>query len=94
MIFKNLSVLGLNGRRIFDTWYRTRWLLESGAVDLRPLVTHEFPLEKIADAVALLLEGQACKVVLRPPGKAVRAEAAHAVAEPEKSAIRAEPLHR
>lgn len=94
MIFKNLSVLGLNGRRIFDTWYRTRWLLESGAVDLRPLVTHEFPLERIADAVGLLLEGQACKVVLRPPGKAVRAESAHAVAEPEKSAIRAEPLHR
>jgi threonine 3-dehydrogenase len=35
MIFKNLTVRALNGRRIFDTWYKTRWLLEHGVVDLR-----------------------------------------------------------
>ena len=39
MIFKNLSVLALNGRRIFDTWYKTSWMLESGVVDLSPLIT-------------------------------------------------------
>ena len=47
MIFKNLTVLALSGRRIFETWYKTRGLLESGAVDLRPLITHEMGLEEI-----------------------------------------------
>src|SRR5207244_1660111 len=30
MIFKNLSVLALNGRKIFEPWYKTRWMLGSG----------------------------------------------------------------
>ena len=66
MIFKNLTVLALNGRRIFDTWYRTRWLLESGVVDPRPLVTHEMGLENIDEAMGLLSAGEACKIILRP----------------------------
>ena len=36
LIFKNLDVLAVSGRRIFATWYKTRWLVESGVVDLRP----------------------------------------------------------
>ena len=37
MIFKNLNVSAVNGRQIWATWYKTRWLLEHGVVDLRPL---------------------------------------------------------
>jgi len=66
MIFKNLTVLALNGRRIFDTWYRTRWLLENKVVDLRPLITREMRLEDIDEALNTLAAGQACKIVLRP----------------------------
>ncbi|MBM3933204.1 MAG: L-threonine 3-dehydrogenase [SAR202 cluster bacterium] len=66
MIFKNLTVLALNGRRIFDTWYRTRWLLESGVVDLRPLITHQMGLEDVNKAAGLLDGGEACKIILRP----------------------------
>ena len=66
MIFKNLTVLALNGRRIFDTWYRTRWLLENEVVDLRPLITKEMGLEEIDEALNTLAAGQACKIVLRP----------------------------
>ena len=66
MIFKNLTVLALNGRRIFDTWYRTRWMLESGVVDLRPLITHEMGFERIEEAMGLLAGGDACKIILRP----------------------------
>ncbi len=66
MIFKNLTVLALNGRRIFDTWYKTRWLLERGVVDLRPLITHQMKLEEIDGAMQLLAAGQACKIILRP----------------------------
>ena len=68
MIFKNLTVRALNGRRIFDTWYKTRWLLEGGVVDLRPLVTKTIDFEEINDAMELLSSGDACKIVLLPNG--------------------------
>jgi threonine 3-dehydrogenase len=70
LIFKNLNVLALNGRKIFETWYRTRWLLESGVVDVRPLITKELPLEEFETAFALLAAGEACKIVLYPGGRA------------------------
>lgn len=66
LIFKNLNVLALNGRRIFETWYKTRWMLESGVVDLRPLITHIFTLDKMGRALELLQAGEACKIVLCP----------------------------
>jgi threonine 3-dehydrogenase len=66
LIFKNVEVLALSGRRIFGTWYKTRWLLESGVVDLTPLVTHELPLEQFAHAFDELETGEACKIVLYP----------------------------
>ena len=47
MIFKNLTVFALNGRRIWDTWYKTRWLLESGMVDIRPLITGQMRFQKV-----------------------------------------------
>jgi threonine 3-dehydrogenase len=78
LIFKNLNVLALNGRRIFETWYRTRWLLESGVVDVRPLITRELPLEEYETAFALLAAGEACKIVLYPGGRAPAADAEHA----------------
>ncbi len=68
MIFKNLTVRALNGRRIFDTWYKTRWLLEGGVVDLRPLVSKTIGFEEINDAMELLSSGEACKIVLLPNG--------------------------
>src|SRR5712692_7661119 len=66
MIFKNLNVLALNGRRIFETWDKTRWMLESGVVDLRPLITHRYDLEQMDVALQQLHAGEACKIVLYP----------------------------
>lgn len=68
MIFKNLTVLALNGRRIFDTWYKTRWLLEGGVIDLRPLITKTIEFSEINDAMGMLSRGDACKIVLLPNG--------------------------
>ena len=67
-IFKNLTVQAVSGRRIFATWYRTRRLLESGAVDLRPLITHEYSLEDWEQVFAKLEAGEACKIVVYPGG--------------------------
>jgi threonine 3-dehydrogenase len=68
-IFKNLTVQAVSGRRIFATWYRTRWLLESGAVDLRPLITHEYSLEEWEQVFTKLEAGEACKIVVYPAGR-------------------------
>ena len=75
MIFKNLSVTAVNGRRIFETWYKTRWLLEHGVVDLRPLITHRCTLAEFDRALAELDAGLACKVVFFP-GEVVEAAVA------------------
>jgi threonine 3-dehydrogenase len=66
LIFKNLEVSAVSGRKVWDTWYRTRWFLEHGVVDLRPLITAELGLEQFQRAFDLLESGQACKVVLYP----------------------------
>jgi threonine 3-dehydrogenase len=66
MIFKNLTVSAVNGREIWGTWYRTRWLLEHGVVDLRPLITHELALAEFEHALALLEAGEACKIIVYP----------------------------
>ena len=68
LIFKNLTVSAVNGREIWETWYTTRWLLEHGVVDLRPLITAQLPLESFEEGFALLESGEACKIVLRPNG--------------------------
>jgi threonine 3-dehydrogenase len=84
MIFKNLSVLALNGRRIFDTWYKTSWMLKSGVVDLSPLITER--LDGMAEHEAAfdrLAAGEACKIVVHPNGLA----AAEAAAEPSRDAL-------
>jgi threonine 3-dehydrogenase len=70
LIFKNLTVTAVNGRAIWETWYTTRWLLEHGVIDLRPLISAELPLERFDEAFDLLESGQACKIVLRPNGAA------------------------
>jgi hypothetical protein len=76
-------VLAVNGRRIFATWYKTRWLLESGVVDLRPLITDEIPLEHFEEAFEKLEAGEACKIVVYPGGRPSAAQPAESpVREP------------
>ncbi len=65
IIFKGLTVLGINGRRMFETWYQTQALVTSGRVDLTPIITHELAFEQFDDAFALMRSGEAAKIVLR-----------------------------
>jgi threonine 3-dehydrogenase len=68
IIFKGATVLGINGRRIWQTWYEGQALLRSGKVDLSPLITHSLPLAEIETGIELLRRGEAAKVILHPPG--------------------------
>jgi threonine 3-dehydrogenase len=64
IIFKGLTVLGINGRKMFETWYQTEALVKSGRVDLRPIITHVLPLEAFDEAFGLMESGAAAKIVL------------------------------
>src|SRR5579863_7631493 len=64
IIFKGATVLGISGRRIFDTWYRTRRILESGQLDLKQVITHTLPFERIHDAMEIMKTGDCGKIVL------------------------------
>ena len=64
IIFKGATVHGIVGRELWGTWFRMRGLLNSGAVDLSPLVTHRFTLEQWEDAVQIMNSGASGKVVM------------------------------
>ncbi|HEX3469175.1 MAG TPA: L-threonine 3-dehydrogenase [Candidatus Elarobacter sp.] len=64
IIFKGLTVLGINGRKMFETWYQTQALVTSGRVDLTPIITHEMGFEDFEAAFALMKSGEAAKIVL------------------------------
>ena len=65
IIFKGLTVLGINGRRMFETWYQTQALVTSGRIDLSPIITHEMKFEQYDEAFALMKSGAAAKIVLK-----------------------------
>jgi len=69
VIFKGITLHGIIGRRMFETWYQMDNLLGSGRLDLRPAITHVMKMEQFNDAVGLLRSGQAGKVVLVPWGE-------------------------
>jgi len=56
----------VNGRKIWDTWYRSRSLLESGKVDLGKIVTHELRLSDFAEGIELMKKGECGKIVMTP----------------------------
>ncbi|HEU5479492.1 MAG TPA: L-threonine 3-dehydrogenase [Candidatus Tumulicola sp.] len=64
IIFKGLTVLGINGRRMFETWYQTQALVKSGRIDLRPIITHVLPYAQFDRAFELMRSGEAAKIVL------------------------------
>jgi threonine 3-dehydrogenase len=69
LIFKGLTLHAIVGRRVFDTWIKMLDLLAAG-LDVSDLVTDEFEgLEKFHDAMALLDDRRAMKVVFYPNGK-------------------------
>jgi threonine 3-dehydrogenase len=64
IIFKGLTVLGVNGRRMFETWYQTEALVKSGRVDPRSIITHVLPYTEFDRAFELMEKGEAVKIVL------------------------------
>ena len=68
IIFKGARVLGINGREMYQTWYKMAGLVRSGQLDPRPVITHKFPLAEFDKAMETVRskEGKVGKVMLIP----------------------------
>jgi threonine 3-dehydrogenase len=64
VIFKGLTLYGVTGRKMYQTWHELRRFLRAGQLDPRPVITHRFPLEQIAQAIQVIKDGEAGKVIL------------------------------
>jgi threonine 3-dehydrogenase len=63
IIFKGLTVYGVVGRRMYDTWLLMTRFLRSGQFDPTPVITHRFPLDAVDEAIRAIKSGQAGKVI-------------------------------
>jgi threonine 3-dehydrogenase len=63
VIFKGITIYGVVGRRMYDTWHQMTRFLRSGHFDPTPVVTHRFPLEAADEAIRAIKSGEAGKVV-------------------------------
>lgn len=64
-VFKNLTLKGITGRKMFETWFTLSSLLKYGRVSLDKIVTHVLPFESWQQGFDLMEEGKCGKVVLQ-----------------------------
>ena len=63
VIFNMLTVKGIYGREMYETWYKMSVMLESG-MDISPVITHRFAAEDFEKGFEAMVSGQTGKVVL------------------------------
>jgi threonine 3-dehydrogenase len=66
IIFKGITIQGINGRRMYQTWYQMTALLKTGRLDLRPVITDHLPMKDFSKAMDRLKTGQASKILIYP----------------------------
>ena len=68
IVFKGCQIHGINGRKIFDTWYRNRNLLANGRLDPTPVITDILPLSKFDAGFGKMIERprNSAKIILFP----------------------------
>ena len=63
VIFDMLTIKGVYGREMYETWYQMTVMLQSG-LDIRPVITHRFPYRDFEEAFAVARSGKSGKVIL------------------------------
>jgi threonine 3-dehydrogenase len=63
VIFKGLTIKGIYGRQMFETWYKMASLLQSG-LNVRPVITHHLSYRDFAEGFEIMGSGQSGKVVM------------------------------
>jgi threonine 3-dehydrogenase len=63
IVFKMLTLRGIYGREMYETWYKMTVMLQSG-LDIRPAITHRFGFREFEDAFAAARSGNSGKVIM------------------------------
>ena len=63
VVFNMLTIKGIYGREMYETWYKMTVMLQGG-LDLNPVITHRFHYSEYEEGFATMLSGQSGKVIL------------------------------
>ena len=63
VIFHMLTIKGIYGREMYETWYKMNVMLESG-LDIKPVITHHFPYREFLEGFEVMMTGNSGRVVL------------------------------
>jgi threonine 3-dehydrogenase len=63
VVFNQLTIKGIYGREMYETWYKMTALIQSG-LDISPVITHRFPYTEFREAIELMKSGNSGKIVL------------------------------
>jgi threonine 3-dehydrogenase len=63
VVFNGLTIKGIYGRQIFETWYKMTAMIQTG-LDISPIITHRFPYADFIQAFELMRSGQSGKIIL------------------------------
>jgi threonine 3-dehydrogenase len=66
VVFKGITIYGVVGRRIYDTWHQVKALIDNHQLHLEKIITHQFPLKDINEAAKIMGSGNCGKIVLIP----------------------------
>lgn len=61
--FRGLTIKGIYGRQMFESWYKMTSMLQSG-LDIQPVITHHFHVDEFQQAFETMASGQSGKVIL------------------------------
>lgn len=68
IIFKGATIQGINGRKMYQTWYQMTALLKAGKLDLHPVITDRLAMKDFNKGMERLRTGEASKILLYPNG--------------------------
>ena len=63
VIFNMLTIKGVYGREMYETWYKMTVMLQSG-LDITPVITHRFPCAQFEEGFEVMASGRSGKVIL------------------------------
>jgi threonine 3-dehydrogenase len=63
VVFNMLTIKGIYGREMYETWYQMTVMLQSG-LDISPVITHRFRYDEFEEAFAVAFSGASGKVIL------------------------------